>query len=104
MRFFLEQRMISATEALDIGLVGEVADTDEGFEERFLAYGRQLARVAPIAAQQTKRLVGEVTRPADLAGHLREEVRLALHGLSTEDSREAIRAMATREQPQFQGR
>ena len=61
MRFFLEPRMVSAIEARDIGLVGEVAESDAEFEERFLAYGRMLAEIAPIAAQQTKRLVGRVT-------------------------------------------
>jgi 2-(1,2-epoxy-1,2-dihydrophenyl)acetyl-CoA isomerase len=104
MRFFLEQRMVSATEARDIGLVGEVTVSDAEFEDRFLAYGRMLAGIAPIAAQQTKRLVSRVTTPADLPAHLAEEIRLALHGLSSEDSREAVRAMMTKESPRFQGR
>jgi enoyl-CoA hydratase/carnithine racemase len=104
MRFFLEQRMVSATEARDIGLVGEVSESDAEFEDRFLAYGRMLAGIAPIAAQQTKRLVSRVTTPADLPAHLAEEIRLALHGLSSEDSREAVRAMMTKESPRFQGR
>ena len=104
MRFFLEQRMVSATEARDIGLVGEVAESDAEFEERFLTYGRMLAGVAPIAAQQTKRLVSRVTTPADFRAHLDEEIRLALNGLSTEDSSEAIRAMTTKGSPQFKGR
>jgi enoyl-CoA hydratase/carnithine racemase len=104
MRFFLEQRMLSAAEALAIGLVGEVAASDDEFEARFLAYGQVLAGVAPVAAQQTKRLIGRITRPPDLAEHLREEIRLALHGFTTEDSREAMRAMAAREQPVFKGR
>ena len=104
MRFFLEQRMVSATEARDIGLVGEVTESDAEFEDRFLAYGRMLAGLAPIAAQQTKRLVSRVTTPAELPAHLDEEIRLALHGLSSEDSREAVRAMMTKESPHFQGR
>lgn len=104
MRFFLEQRMVSAIEARNIGLVGEVTETDAEFEDRFLDYGQMLAGIAPIAAQQTKRLVSRVTTPADLPAHLEEEIRLALHGLSSDDSREAIRAMTTKEQPHFQGR
>jgi 2-(1,2-epoxy-1,2-dihydrophenyl)acetyl-CoA isomerase len=104
MRFFLEQRMVSATEARDIGLVSEVTESDAEFEDRFLAYGRMLAGIAPIAAQQTKRLVSRVTTPADLPAHLAEEIRLALRGLSSEDSREAVRAMMTKESPRFQGR
>jgi 2-(1,2-epoxy-1,2-dihydrophenyl)acetyl-CoA isomerase len=104
MRFLLEQRMIDAREALALGMVGEVVDTDDDFEAHFLAYGRQLAEVAPIAARQTKRMVGRAGRPSDLAAHLRDEVRFAVRGLSTEDSAEAIRAMTSRETPSFRGR
>ena len=104
MRFFLEQRMVSATEARERGLVGEVTESDAEFEARFLDYGQMLAGIAPIAAQQTKRLVSRVTTPADLPAHLEEEIRLALRGLSSNDAREAIRAMATKEPPHFQGR
>jgi 2-(1,2-epoxy-1,2-dihydrophenyl)acetyl-CoA isomerase len=104
MRFFLEQRMVSAAEARDIGLVGEVTESDAEFDDRFFAYGQMLAAIAPIAAQQTKRLVSRVTTSADLPAHLEEEIRLALHGLSSEDSREAIRAMMTKETPHFEGR
>jgi 2-(1,2-epoxy-1,2-dihydrophenyl)acetyl-CoA isomerase len=104
MRFFLEPRAVSAAEAHDIGLVGEVADSDAEFEDRFLTYGRMLAGIAPIAAQQTKRLVGRITTPAELRAHLDDEIRLALHGLATEDSAEAIRAMTTKGSPDFKGR
>jgi len=104
MRFFLEQRMVSATEAREIGLVGEVTETDAEFADRFLAYAGMLAGTAPIAAQQTKRLVSRATTPDEFRAHLDEEIRLALHGLSSEDSREAVRAMMTKESPNFQGR
>jgi 2-(1,2-epoxy-1,2-dihydrophenyl)acetyl-CoA isomerase len=104
LRFFLENRMVPADEARAIGMVGEVTETDEAFEERFLAYGQLLAGVAPIAARQTKRLVGRITRPPDLPPHLGAEFRLTLQAFTTEDSREAVRAMAAREQPRFTGR
>jgi 2-(1,2-epoxy-1,2-dihydrophenyl)acetyl-CoA isomerase len=103
MRFFLEQRMVSAPDALAWGMVGEVTESDDAFEERFLEYGRMLADVAPIAAQQTKRMVGRVTRPPELQAHLTEEIRLTLQAFTTADSREAVRAMAAREQPTFTG-
>ena len=85
-------------------MVGEVTESDEEFEERFLADGRMLAEIAPIAAEQTKRLVSRVTTPSEFRAHLDEEIRLALHGLSSEDSREAVRAMRTKESPHFKGR
>ena len=61
------------------------------------------AAVAPLAARQTKHLLGKVSQPADLPSHLREEIRLALHGLDSDDSAEAIRAMVARETPVFRG-
>jgi 2-(1,2-epoxy-1,2-dihydrophenyl)acetyl-CoA isomerase len=103
MRFLLEQRMVSAGEALTLGLVGEVTETDDGFEQRFLEYGQMLAEVAPIAASQTKRLVVRIDRPPHLAAHLNDEIDLALHGLASDDSNEAIRAMASHERPVFTG-
>ena len=103
MRFFLEQRMVSAAEALDLGLVGEVTASDDVFPERFIAYGQMLAGVAPIVAQQTKRLLSRATTPSDLREHLDDEVRLALHGLSTDDSQEAVRAMMTKTTAEFRG-
>jgi enoyl-CoA hydratase/carnithine racemase len=104
MRFFLESRMIGAAEAHAMGMVGEVAESDDGFEARFLEYGRMLATVAPKAAQHTKRMATRVRRPPELAAHLTEEIRLTLGAFSTEDSKEAMRAMAAREQPTFTGR
>src|SRR6478609_7040455 len=104
MRFFLESRMVAATEARELGMVGEVTDSDDAFAARFLEYGRMLAGVAPIAARQTKRLVGAVTRPPELQAHLTEEIRLTLQAFTTDDSKEAVRAMAAREQPTFTGR
>ena len=63
MRFFLEQRMLSADEALRIGMVGEVADSDDVFEERFLKYGQVIAGVAPFghASDQTDARPGHAT-------------------------------------------
>jgi 2-(1,2-epoxy-1,2-dihydrophenyl)acetyl-CoA isomerase len=104
MRFFFENRMVPAAEALAIGMVGEVTDTDDGFEARFVEYGRLLAGVAPIAARQTKRLVGRVTRPPELQSHLGAEYRLTLGAFTTADSQEAVRALAARDQPTFTGR
>jgi enoyl-CoA hydratase/carnithine racemase len=104
MRFFLESRMVDAAEAQAIGMVGEVAESDDGFEDRFLEYGQMLAKIAPKAAQHTKRMATRVRRPPELAAHLAEEIRLTLGAFSTEDSKEAMRAMAAREQPTFTGR
>lgn len=103
MRFFLESRMVPADEALAIGLVSEVVESDDALDERLLAYAGQLASVAPRASQQTKRLMGRITAPADLEAHLRTEVDLALAGLNSADGAEAMRAMFERDTPRFTG-
>ena len=93
--------MVSASEALAYGLVSEVAAGD--FESRLIEYGTLLAGVAPLAARQTKRLLVRVDEPPDLAAHLRSEIELALHGLASSDSAEAVRAMLAKEPPEFTG-
>jgi 2-(1,2-epoxy-1,2-dihydrophenyl)acetyl-CoA isomerase len=104
LRFLLEQRMVPAAEALALGLVSEVTVTDDEFEQRVRDYGQTLASVAPIAARQTKRLMVRIDGPPDLPVYLRTELELALHGLASEDSAEAVRAMMARERPNFTGR
>ncbi len=103
MRFLLEQRMVSAADALTLGLVSEVCDSDAGLDARLLEYGGMLAEVAPIAARQTKRLLNRIDEPRDLREHVELEMELALHGLASKDSAEAIRAMGARDRPEFTG-
>lgn len=104
MRFLLEQRMVPAAEALALGMVSEVVETDEALEGRLLEYGTMLAKVAPLAARQTKRLLVRIDQPPDLAAHLDAEIELAVRGLGSEDGAEAIRAMLAGEPPEFRGR
>jgi 2-(1,2-epoxy-1,2-dihydrophenyl)acetyl-CoA isomerase len=104
MRFMLEQRMVPASEALEIGMVSEVVDRDEDLESRLLEYGAMLAGVAPIAARQTKRLMYQADQPDDLAAHLDAEIALVRQALTSQDSAEAIRAMMSGEKPTFEGR
>jgi 2-(1,2-epoxy-1,2-dihydrophenyl)acetyl-CoA isomerase len=102
MRFLLDQEMIDAEAAQSLGLVGEVVEAS-AFPARFLAYCEQLAGVAPIAARQTKRLVTRAGLPRDLEAHLREEMRYVYRGLSSEDGREAVRAILEKRRPRFRG-
>jgi 2-(1,2-epoxy-1,2-dihydrophenyl)acetyl-CoA isomerase len=103
MRFLLEQEMIGADVALALGLVGEVVEAAD-FSARFVAYCEQMADVAPIAARQTKRLVGRVGLPRDLEAHLRDEMTYVHRGLSSEDGREAVRAIFEKRKPEWKGR
>ena len=104
MRFMLEQRMVPASEALELGLVSEVVERDEDLDGRLLEYGTMLASIAPIAARQTKRLMVRADQPADLVAHLDSEIELVMHALKSQDAAEAMRAMQSRETPNFTGR
>jgi 2-(1,2-epoxy-1,2-dihydrophenyl)acetyl-CoA isomerase len=103
MRFLLEQEMLDAQAALTLGLVSEVIERDV-FEAAFLAYCQKIAAVAPIRAQQTKRLVTRVGLPDDLEAHLRLEIQIAERGLRSEDGKEAVRAILQKRKPEFKGR
>lgn len=92
MRFLLDVRMTDAEAALALGLVGEVVP-EARFREAFRATCRRLAEVAPLAAQQTKRLVTRATLPDGLEAHLRDELDLAARALRSEDGREAVKAV-----------
>jgi enoyl-CoA hydratase/carnithine racemase len=103
LRFLLEQEMISAARALELGIVGEVVSGD-GFLDHLIEYCTRLASVAPIAVRQTKRMVGSATTPAHLERHLKEELNNARRGLATEDGKEAVAAILEKRAPVFQGR
>ena len=92
LRFLLEPRMHDASEALGLGLVGEVVP-DEQLEDAFLAYCEKLAEVAPLASQQTKRLVTRGDLLEDLDEHLRNELGLAAKALRSDEGRAAVRAI-----------
>ena len=104
MRFLLEQRMVPAAEALELGLVSEVVERDADLDARLVEYGTMLADVAPIAARQTKRLLLRAEQSPDLGVHLDLEIELVMQALKSEDAAEAMRGMMSREKPTFHGR
>jgi hypothetical protein len=89
MRFLLENRTVTAAEALKLGLVGEVVPDGE-FEERFAAYCAFIAERAPIASRLTKRAVVRAWN-LDLTDHVRYELANIRRAFASEDSKEAIR-------------
>ncbi len=92
LRFLLEPEMRDAATALRLGLVGEVVP-EEDFATAFEGYCTKLAGIAPLAAQQTKRLVNRAARLDDLEGQLREELTLTALALRSDDGRAAIKAV-----------
>jgi 2-(1,2-epoxy-1,2-dihydrophenyl)acetyl-CoA isomerase len=103
MRFLLDPKMTDTDAALALGLVGEVVPAEQ-FEEAFSAYCGKIAEVAPMASRQTKRLVTRAGLLADLEDHLRDELDLARRALSSEDGREAVKAIFQKRKPEFTGR
>ena len=102
MRFLLEVEFIDAEKALAIGMVGEIQPADSFFES-FLAYCHKIARVAPLAATQTKLQVTQVGLPDDLETLLRNELRYTGKGLASSDGKEARRAIFEKRKPEFTG-
>ncbi|MEY2419464.1 MAG: 2-(1,2-epoxy,2-dihydrophenyl)acetyl-CoA isomerase [Actinomycetota bacterium] len=103
MRFLLESRFVGAEEARQRGFVGEVVPAAE-LHDRLLAYCGELAQQAPIAVRQTKRLVARTLLIDDPDARAREEIRLALRGLNSEDGKEAVAAIMEKRSPKFSGR
>ncbi|MEZ5558051.1 MAG: enoyl-CoA hydratase-related protein [Pseudomonadales bacterium] len=103
MRFLLDPRMVPATEALQLGLVGEVVAAEQ-LGHRLQEYCAHLAGLAPIGVRQTKRLAVRAAIGADLEAHLRDELSYVRRGLSSDDGREAVKAIFEKRQPTFTGR
>jgi len=102
MRFLLEIEAIDAQAAQQIGLIGEVVQAS-AFEDSFMAYCRKIANVAPLAARQTKHQVSRIGLPDDLEELLRNELRYTGRGLSSNDGKEAVRAIFEKRSPLFTG-
>jgi enoyl-CoA hydratase/carnithine racemase len=90
---------ISAEEAYEYGLVNRVVADHELFDTA-LAWGRKLARQAPVAIEQIKR----VSHAGDLDEGLTAERDGFLRAFQSEDAREGITAFIEKRTPDFKGR
>jgi enoyl-CoA hydratase/carnithine racemase len=93
-------RELGARQALDWGLVTEVAEADE-FEDRVASLVRASAGAAPLATAAIKISV-EADYPWDDSRHA-AEVDRALEALDTDDFSEGILAIRERRRPNFTG-
>ncbi|MGV9711046.1 enoyl-CoA hydratase/isomerase family protein [Gordonia sp. NPDC003424] len=92
---------LTASDALDIGLVSEVVD-DDTLTDRIGELARQLADMAPLAVAATKRLVWDgIGSPIE--ARLGEEARVVSELSGTADSREGLAAVIERRAPKFIG-
>jgi enoyl-CoA hydratase/carnithine racemase len=103
MRFLLENRTVSAEQALALGMVGEVVE-DDRFGERLAEYGALIAERSPITTRLTKRVVGRATTAIDVEQHVRFELQSIQRAFRSNDAQEARKAFFEKRAPSFEGR
>jgi len=102
MEFALTEQVLSAPEALDLGLVTRVVpDADLAAEARALAV--RLAGSAPLALAATKRLLWQGVGSA-VEARLGEEARTQTELSGTADAREGLAAVIEKRDPNFTGK
>jgi len=101
MRLIMTGEMISAEEAVRIGLVEMVFDPDQ-LREQTLAMARSMAARSPIALQAAKESILAARRMPLDAGLEFERAWFALL-FSTEDKNEGVDAFLNKREPEFRG-
>jgi 2-(1,2-epoxy-1,2-dihydrophenyl)acetyl-CoA isomerase len=102
LRILLTNPTLSATEALEIGLITEVV-ADDALTARAEELVAQLAELPPLALSATKRLVWSGVGQS-VEQRLAEEARTVSELSGTADSLEGLRAVIERRPPRFIGR
>ena len=98
----LTGRMFGAAEALQMGVVSEVAPTGEALA-RALEIAREIAAMPPISVRQIKEIVhAGLNAPLDTALML-ERKALQLQ-FATHDQKEGMRAFLEKRKPSFEGK
>jgi 2-(1,2-epoxy-1,2-dihydrophenyl)acetyl-CoA isomerase len=98
--YFTSPRL-TASEAHELGIVNQVLP-DEGFDDAALAWCRDLATRAPIAARLMKENLNRAL-VSDLATALDAEAANMVRSMSTADHREAAAAFVEKRAPRFSG-
>ena len=97
----LEDPVIDANTALDLGLVTEVV-ADDDLEATVMKKAEKMARLAPHYTRMTKRLIG-----TSLDNSLTEQLQYERHGIAdsmgTEDLKRGVTAFFAGEKPDFEG-
>jgi 2-(1,2-epoxy-1,2-dihydrophenyl)acetyl-CoA isomerase len=102
MEIVLTNPVLSAAQALEIGLVTRVV-ADDRLEEEALALARTLAAGAPRALAAAKRLLWDGLG-STVEARLPEEARVVAELSGTADAREGLAAVIEKRRPRFAGR
>ena len=102
MEIVLTNPVLTAAEALEIGLLTRVVADDRLYDEA-LALARRLAAGAPRALAAAKRLLWDGLG-SGVEARLPEEARTVAELSGTADSREGLAAVIERRRPRFSGR
>jgi len=98
---FYTAEMLSAEDALRMGIVGHVYPAAQ-FEEETRKFAERLAAGAPVAFRDVKHTIFDANRKA-LEETLNEEIRLQIHCFGSEDCLEALNAFFEKRKPNFHG-
>ena len=101
MEMILNNRMLSAIEALQLGLVNRVVEV-EAFLDEAVKLAAEIAARAPLAVRAAKKMINEAfERP--LQDALSEERTEFYNLFDTQDQKEGMRAFIEKRQPRWKG-
>jgi enoyl-CoA hydratase len=101
MEIILNNRTLSAEEALQFGLVNRVVPVDRYLEEA-LGLAREIAARAPLAVRAARQLIAE-TFERPLAEGLEHERNVFFDLFDSDDRREGMQAFIEKRQPRWTG-
>ncbi len=101
MEMILNNRTLSAVEALEFGLVNRVVEV-EGYLDEALKLADEIAGRAPLAVRAAKKMINEAFERG-LSDGLSVERQEFYNLFATEDQKEGMRAFIEKRQPQWRG-
>ncbi len=102
MEMILNNRTLSAVEALEFGLVNRVVEV-EGYLDEAVKLAEEVAGRAPLAVRAAKKMINEAAERS-LSDGLLEEREEFYDLFATEDQKEGMRAFLEKRPPQWRGK
>jgi enoyl-CoA hydratase len=102
MEVILNNRVLSAAEALQFGLVNRVVPV-ERYQDEALSLAAEVAGRAPVAVRHAKQAV-HAAHESSLTEGLAEERRLFYELFATEDQKEGMKAFLGKRKPEWKGK